>query len=413
MKKLIVISALTTVLIVGTGFFGILSGQENREKLKALTLTQVPTNDSKAFVPWAGLKNSLERTKSVSPGNYAVPYYLGLVYLREGNRDSAIAEWENYLAVAPEDFNSVSVREQLTVLRLDQMADYAKQIVGQGSTDSLEGRLNENTLAVLNFKNLATPDFIPFIKALTMILTTDLSKVSQLVLVERLKAQAVVDEMKLGATGIADPETASKAGRFLLARNVIWGAVGSPRTDAVRITAIVGETLGPSDPVEVTSEGALDQFFDLEKQLVFGILAALGINKADLSPSALQSVEKYYTTNYKAFMFFGEGLDNLDRKDFARAKEAFKQAVDADPNFDFSSKMEKSTPRKAIPLMTFEEVARDAEQEPAGLAELVAEATLTSPASASQSSGITKEISDIAQDKLETLTQYGNIIVHW
>ncbi|MFH0728429.1 MAG: CsgG/HfaB family protein [Pseudomonadota bacterium] len=447
MKNLIVISALATVLTFGSGFFGVLSGQEIGEKPNALTLTQVPTQNS-PYVPWIELKTNLERARSVSPENYAVPYYLGLVYLQEGNRDSAITEWEEYLAMAPEDFKSVSVREQLTVLKLDQVADYARQVVGQSPNEGMESRLKENTLAVLNFKNLATPDFIPFIKALTMILITDLSKISRLVLVERLKAQAVIAEMKLGASGIADPETASKAGRFLLAKRVVWGAVVSPRKEKVQISAIVGETLSSSEPVEVKTEGAPDKFFELEKQIVFGILAALGFHKEVLPPSVLQSLEKYHTTNYKAFMFFGEGLDKLDRKDFAGAKSAFKQALDADPDFNFSSKMEKSTPRRAITLVAVdkkdganrienitseindvtsemddiisEEVSKDAQQVLPGQAEPMNVVTQMSSTLVSQSSGITsgssgttKEISDIAQDKLETVTTFGNIIVHW
>lgn len=365
------------------------------------------------YVPWTGLKSTLERAELSHPDNYAIPFYLGLAYLEEGNRPAAIQEWERYLELAPEDFKSVSVRERLTILKLDQATDEARHAIGQDMKVSAQQPI-DNSLAVFNFKNLATEEFVPFTKALTMTIITDLSQIPQLVLVERIKVQALVEEMKLGATGIVDPETASKAGGFLLAEHITWGEVGTSGQDTVQITAKVGQTLGSSSPVDVFAEGGKEKFFELEKQIVFGIIEALGLTKEKLSSPVLKALERYHTKNLKAFMLFGKGLDHLDRKDFAEAKAAFEQAGKEDPGFDLSTTMEQATPKTALTVTgadmigeVDEQAAGGEEETSAAMIETIDQSILV------ETENATQEISDVAQDQQEILTQEGSIIVRW
>ena len=372
----------------------------------AVLLFCLPALGEQPYAPWAGLKNNLEQAGASQPGNYAVPYYLGLAYLQEGDRNSAIDQWEKYLRLAPEDFKSVSVRERLTVLKLDQAAEEARRAVGM---KTLERKPVENSLAVFNFKNLSDPEFVPFTKALTMSIITDLAKVPQLVLLERIKVQALVTEMNLGATGIVDSETAARAGRFLLAQHITWGEVDTPR-DAVRITARVGQTLDSTNPTEVQAQGPQETFFELEKQIVFGIIDALGLTKEKLSASVLKDLEKYHTRNFKAFMLFGKGLDYLDRKDFAEAKAAFEQAGREDPDFGLSTSLEQSTPQAPLTVtgvdMAEEETGVEEDTSPAP-----AEAMVQSIVTETESAAL--EISDVAQDQQEVTERGGSITVHW
>jgi len=54
-------------------------------------------------------------------------------------------------------------------------------------------------------------------------LITDLSKVATLQVVERIKMQALLDEMSLGTSGLVDPNTASKVGKLLRAHFISTG----------------------------------------------------------------------------------------------------------------------------------------------------------------------------------------------
>lgn len=285
------------------------------------------------------------RLSTLSPDNYAIRFDIGMAYLRKGERDAAIQQWEKYLALAPDNSKSVSVRERLTVLKIRQATDFAKEAVKRGPGEDLENRLKTNTVAVLNFKNVATPDLIPFIKGLTAMVITDLAKVPELRVVERVKMQALMDEMRIGATGLVDPATACKAGQLLLARNIAWGEMGVSQKDDLQIVSIVTETLNHQELGKTTIGRPRQEFFKLEKEIVFKILDMLGLKKEDLDPSVLKSLRRIHTTNMRAFMSFGRGLHLLDQMQFAQASQAFNNAVKLDPQFNSAHSAAQSTPR--------------------------------------------------------------------
>lgn len=49
----------------------------------------------------AQAKKTLDQAEAVFPKNYAVPYYLGIIYLEEDLRSAAIAEWQQYVLMDP------------------------------------------------------------------------------------------------------------------------------------------------------------------------------------------------------------------------------------------------------------------------------------------------------------------------
>jgi TolB-like protein len=60
-------------------------------------------------------------------------------------------------------------------------------------------------------------------KGLAAMIIADLSKVPGLKVLEREKVQLLVDEARLGSSGIADPRSAVRTGQLLRAEKVIVG----------------------------------------------------------------------------------------------------------------------------------------------------------------------------------------------
>jgi len=284
----------------------------------------------------------LERVLASDPDNYTLRYYIGNLHLREGNRNEAIRHWEAYVALASEDSKFVSVREQLTVLKLDQASEFARNAVQQG--EGLPQAAEANTIAVLDFSNRGSAELNPFIKGLTAMVITDLSKVPQLKVVERAKMRALLAEMKLAQTGIVDPGTGARVGRLLQAQTIDWGVLEELRGDNIRITTTISDTYSRSTVGETVAEGQKQKFFELEKQIVFDILAELGINREDLDENVLKALEEVETRNYDAFISYGLGLGYLDNKNYSQAKQAFGRAADLDPEFQTADTAEKTTP---------------------------------------------------------------------
>ena len=65
---------------------------------------------------WPSAQKALEQARTVFPENYAVPYYLGTIYLEQGRRAEAITQWQQYIAMDPNSENALKIRKNLTLL---------------------------------------------------------------------------------------------------------------------------------------------------------------------------------------------------------------------------------------------------------------------------------------------------------
>ena len=71
-------------------------------------------------------REGLKKASAVFPENYAVPYYLGLIYLEQGDRKEAIAQWKQYVKLDPRSENSIRIRKHLTLLIREHAREFAK-----------------------------------------------------------------------------------------------------------------------------------------------------------------------------------------------------------------------------------------------------------------------------------------------
>jgi hypothetical protein len=78
----------------------------------------------------------------------------------------------------------------------------------------------------------------------------------------------------------------------------------------------------------------LEQFFALEKQLVFAIIDNLGIS---LSAEERDAIAKVPTESYLAFLAYSRGLDYQSRGMSQAAKQEFQKATEIDKTFDLAN----------------------------------------------------------------------------
>jgi len=76
--------------------------------------------------------------------------------------------------------------------------------------------------------------------------------------------------------------------------------------------------------------GPFKSLLGLEKELVFDLSGQLGIQ---LTPSERERILKQGPRNLAAFLAYSEGLDAMDRGDYAAAAQRFGAAAHADPSF--------------------------------------------------------------------------------
>lgn len=215
----------------------------------------------------------------------------------------------------------------------DTARQWAKEAVSQEK--SLSSAPAGNTVAVLNFKNTSNDATLnPLQKGFAFMLMTDLASVPGLQLVERVKLQALVEELDMGASGIVEDASAPRMGRLLRANYLIGGELTLPETKGINIGSYLWGVSGNKMLSQPSANGSLNEIFDVEKKILFAIIDQL---KITLSEEQRSKLRKPLTTNFKAFYYFSKGIDSSDRGNYQQAQTYYNKAVAADPQLGAAS----------------------------------------------------------------------------
>ncbi len=186
-----------------------------------------------------------------------------------------------------------------------------------------------NTIAVLYFQNKSGNSALdPLRKGLTLMLITDLAQVKGLQVVERIKLQALVEEMGLGVSGLVDEGTAPRVGRLLGARWLVGGNILPAMEERLKIQAYPLEVPKAQVLGEPSSEGKLVDLFRLEKELLFAIIKLL---KIEVSPEEERAMRRLCTVSIKAFGELVRGIEASDRGEYEKAASHYEKALQEDP----------------------------------------------------------------------------------
>ena len=157
-----------------------------------------------------------------APGETLVPYYLGLIALRREDNAGALQLLQQYARQDPEGAAAREVPKLLTLLssaQLRQEVAVAVQRESQVSASPPE----PGSIAVQAFVNQGSDAYRAMAKGLAAMIIADLSKVPGLKVLEREKVQLLVNEAKLGDSGLADTASAVRSGRLMRAEKVVVG----------------------------------------------------------------------------------------------------------------------------------------------------------------------------------------------
>ena len=265
--------------------------------------------------------------------------------------DRALAAFRRYAAIAPTHLAQArKVRGWLTLLERESARRFAAQAVALERAGRF-GPRDPRQVAVFPLRSLgpnAARD--PFNRAVLAMITTDLAQVPSLVVLERERVDALLRELDLAASGLVDGAAGARPARLLGAGSVVAGSVfnepgptgpGSGRyAIATSVTDVgSGRMLGTAE-----AAGQQDDFFRLQKQVVHGILDALGVKDI---PSA---VDRVHTLSWAAYARFAAGLSLLAENRFDEARQAFRAALGFDPGFALAEQAFLATPEQPASL---------------------------------------------------------------
>ena len=145
-----------------------------------------------------------------------------LVALKRQDNDSALRHLQQYTLEDPEGAAERDVPKTLTLLASSQLQQEVASAVARES--EVVGTPPEpGSIAVQAFVNQGNPAYRAMAKGLAAMIIADLSKVPGLKVLEREKVQLLVNEAKLGDSGLADTASAVRSGRLMRAEKVVVG----------------------------------------------------------------------------------------------------------------------------------------------------------------------------------------------
>jgi len=265
---------------------------------------------------------------ALAPAEALGPMVIGGCQQKAGRYDLAFATYTDFVNKYPRAPRVGAVRALAELALRTQATQTAKLALASESTLTKLAP-EPSTIAVLPVTIAGDSSLQPLSRGLAELLMSDLALVRSLRLLERVQVGALLDEMKLGQTGRADPRTAARIGRLLRAERMVQGVAAITVNGPVRLsTTVVRGDGNVRSGAQVT--GSFRQLLDLEKQLVFGLASDLGIQ---LTEAERQRILRQGPKNLAAFLAYSNGLEALDRGDYRAATREFGAARRADPAF--------------------------------------------------------------------------------
>lgn len=305
----------------------------------------------------------LEQAIAKYPDDPSVALLLGLTYEDIGRFEDARKLYEQYLRVGQSKQLQAELRRRLPLVERQALQASVRAALAR-EAELASAPPQPRTVAVFPFLYAGENATLrPLSRALAEMLATDLSQTNRLTVLERMRVQLLLDEMKLAESGMLDPANTARSGRLLRAERIVQGSI-SGNDEALQLQAAVvrvGSTEGGAaagNAQQLSERDALDRLFDIEKRLALAIYNAMGIQ---LTPTEWQLVSKRPTQNIQALLAYGLGLEAADAGRFTEAAEHFRQAVLLDPSFTLAqARAERAESAAAAEQVSTQQLASQA-----------------------------------------------------
>jgi tetratricopeptide (TPR) repeat protein len=272
-------------------------------------------------------RTALEKAQSMDKNDGVVALYLGMTAEQQNDLPAAESAYRSYLAVGKTRRVKNQIRDRLEALRLKAIQAQAKAALAN-EAGAVAGP--PTTVAVMPFQFTGTDTTLkPIERGFAELVTTDLSRVSRLTVLERERLQGLLDEIALQQSQGVAAGTGVRAGKILRVGRMVGGSIQQDgfqlRTSAI-VTDVATSAIGPT----AQDSRSEDDIFTMEKNIVLSLLQSMGITPTTAERNA---IEQRPTRSLAAFLAFSNGLELEDQGRYPEASREFDRAVRLDPGF--------------------------------------------------------------------------------
>lgn len=294
---------------------------------------------------YAEARAALTTAASMAPTDGVVALYLGLSAEGMNDLPAAKAAYSSYLKVGRTQRVRSQLEARLAAMQRRELQDAAKAAVQREATISLTPGA-KTTVAVMPF-SFTGPDSTlkPLERGFAELVTTDLSRVKALTVVDRSRLQAILDEIKLQQTASMDSTTMVRAGKLIQAGTLVQGSI-LQTGDRLRADAALVSVATSQVGAAPTDEEAMARLFDIEKTIALKLIDALA--PGQMTVAERNAIEQRPTKSLQAFLAYSQGLQYEDQGRFDDASRAYGNAARIDPGFGAASRKSAETHTLAL-----------------------------------------------------------------
>lgn len=162
------------------------------------------------------------------------------------------------------------------------------------------------------------------------LLITDLARSQKLLVVDRIRLDAVLRELRLVESGRVDAETAPRVGRLVQAGRLVLGRLRDRPGGGLAIEAGIADVATGQLRSSVSAGARLEDILEAEKELAFRLLDELDVT---LTPAERSAVEQLPTRNVGALLAYSRGVRFETEGRYDAAAREYIQALRLDPGF--------------------------------------------------------------------------------
>jgi tetratricopeptide (TPR) repeat protein len=278
---------------------------------------------------YSDARTHLDQAVRLYPRDGSATLYLGLTAERQNDLPAAKAAYQTYVRYG----RTSRIRRQLEA-RLAALARRELQIAAKAAIAAEQQLATQpvspRTVAVMPLRFVGSDVTLqPLERGMAELIITDLSRSSQLVVVERARLQALLDEIRLQQSGQTDLATNVRAGKIIQAGRIVNGQI-LQNERRLRVDAAILNTQTSTISGGAANENTLEQLFAIEKAIVLQLFDSLGVR---LTTAERNAIEQRPTRSLQAFLAYSRGLALEDQGRYDEASRSFREAVRIDPAF--------------------------------------------------------------------------------
>jgi hypothetical protein len=271
---------------------------------------------------------SFEKANDLQPLNSETKYHLGLCYEAKKDYDNALKYYLFYQDQKIDRNYKTEMEKRYIGLLKTKYQEEAKKLIEQEK--QIQTVESEGALTILNFENRSgNKKYDPLQVGFPTMFITDFSIVPKIKVIERLRLQALLDELKFNEAGkdsLIRKSTLQKAGKLLGAKIILKGGfvINQDNNLSLDLITIDVNTGQVNDPI--SKNGGLSDFYRIEKDLVITMLDKMGVV---ISDEIRQRILTIPTENFFAFLDRMKNENQIEKVEIPSAQAAIETSISA------------------------------------------------------------------------------------